>query len=94
MDDVRRNGHARRPDHERNLNRPRTEKSSRNRCPKSSPAKSMNGAKFSEPGLDSRDIEKPTIALFCLLFQAVSPGLSQHQQHGMIPPYPDPTVGG
>ena len=93
MDNMGRNDDTHSTDNKRNLNRPRTEKSRRNRRPSTAFTEGMDRAQFSKSSLNSGDIEKPTIALLGLLCKAVSPSLAQHQQHGMVAPNPDPTFG-
>lgn len=93
MDKVGRNGHTRSTDNKGNLNGSRTEESRRNRRPSTAFAEGMDGAQFSKSSLDARDIKEPSIALLGLLCKAVSTSFCQHQQHGVVPPYPDPTFG-
>ena len=93
MDNVGHNGHTRSTDNKRNLNGSRTEKSRCNRRPRSAFTEGVNRAQFSKSSLYARHIKQPTVALLGLLSKAVSTSLCQHQQHGVVSPNPDPTVG-
>lgn len=93
MNNMGCNGHAHSAKNERNLDWPRTENGRRNRRPRPAFAEGVNGAQFSKSSLYARHIKQPTVALLGLLCKAVSTSLCQHQQHGVVTPNPDPTVG-
>ena len=94
MKKMRSQCHTGRTENEGDLDGPRTEERHCNCSPHSATTNGVNGAQFTEPRLNARDIEQPTIARFRLLLQTVSASFGQHQEHGFVAPNPHTAVDG